>query len=47
MTDEATSTAEARINGLPTLVPVGFEVAAKDSSGTSAWSNTVWITLTK
>ena len=43
--DEATSNAHALISGLPVLTPIGFEVAAKDSSGTSAWSAAVPITL--
>jgi len=47
ITDEATSGATALIDGLPTLTQIGFEVAAKDSSGVSAYCNTVWIMLTK
>jgi hypothetical protein len=45
--DEATSGSHALIDGLPTLTQIGFEIAAKDSSGVSAYCNTVWIMLTK
>jgi hypothetical protein len=45
--DEATSNARALLNGLPTLVPIGFEIAAKDASGVSAWCPTVQFMLTK
>jgi hypothetical protein len=47
VTDEATANAHALISGLPALTPIGFEVAAKDSSGVSAWSVMVPITLLK
>jgi len=47
VTDEATSVARTLISGLPPLVPIGFEVAAKDASGTSAWCQTVTLTLVK
>jgi hypothetical protein len=47
VSDEATSNSRALISNLPTLVPIGFEVAAKDSSGVSAWCPTVEFTLTK
>jgi hypothetical protein len=47
VTDEATSNAQTLISGLPPLVPIGFEVAAKDASGTSAWCGTVTLTLVK
>jgi hypothetical protein len=45
--DEATSTCQAVISGLPALVPIGFEVAAKDASGVGAWCPRVGITLTR
>jgi hypothetical protein len=45
--DEATSTSQVVISGLPALVPIGFEVAAKDASGVSAWCPRVEITLTR
>jgi hypothetical protein len=47
VTDDPTSGARALINNLPTLVPIVFEVAAKDASGVSAWAQAVQITLTK
>jgi hypothetical protein len=39
--DEPSSVANTLISGLPSLVAIGFQVAAKDSSGVSAWSVTV------
>jgi hypothetical protein len=47
VSDDPTSNARTLVSGLPPLVPIGFEVAAKDSSGVSAWCPTVPITLTK
>jgi hypothetical protein len=45
--DDLTSNARTLVSGFPALVPIGFQVAAKDSSGVSAWCPTVEITLTK
>jgi hypothetical protein len=45
--DDPTSNARTLVSGLPALVPIGFEVAAKDSSGIGAWCPTVPITLLK
>ena len=47
VSDEPTSNARTLVSGLPALVLIGFEVAAKDSSGVSAWCPTVEITLVK
>jgi hypothetical protein len=45
--DESTSESRALISGLPALVAIQFQVAAKDPSGTSAWCAPVPITLLK
>jgi hypothetical protein len=45
--DEPTSESKALISGLPAMVPLQFQIAAKDSSGTSAWCAPVPITLLK
>jgi len=45
--DEATSASRAVVSGLPPMVEILFQVAAKDRSGTSAYSTSVPITLVK
>jgi hypothetical protein len=39
--DDPSSVAHTIVSGLPSLTQVGFQVAAKDSSGVSEWSVTV------
>ncbi len=43
--DEATSGSRAVVSGLPPMVEILFQVAAKDRSGTSAYCTSVPITL--
>jgi hypothetical protein len=42
VTDEPSSVAHTVVGGLPSVTQVGFQVAAKDASGVSAWSVTVY-----